>query len=303
MIFATDVNARYAEDWGGVAPSFALEPYDSVRLLAHAMDLADTYSDPDAIVAALETVDVAFSQGRYYFDYGSHNIELPEGTPDYYWHQWPDPIVVMMQYFGAWTKLAGRRGDLSADLSDAWHFIYRAGRFTLILSRQPRKRYNRHWTGGYIARPFYMAGDEGTKDNVSHIKRIGTHPAVWNIRAVKCVSFWIPIPTTEIDDQFALTYALLSPEQMSVEAVYAAPFHNSRSASPGDGMEKSFEEILRLLEFLGVSADGFAFRGSTEYVGGSTPAAGQCRRPRSNRQGQCQRRRRSALRRRHRRDY
>ena len=71
----------------------------------------------------------------------------------------------------------------------------------------------------------------------------------------------------EIDDQFALTYALLSPEQMSVEAVYAAPFHNSRSASPGDGMEKSFEEILRLLEFLGVSADGFAFRGSTEYVG------------------------------------
>ncbi len=96
---ATDVNARYAEDWGGVAPSFALEPYDSVRLLAHAMDLADSYSDPDAIVAALETVDVAFSQGRYYFDYGSHNTELPEGTPDYYWHQWPDPIVVMMQYF------------------------------------------------------------------------------------------------------------------------------------------------------------------------------------------------------------
>ena len=96
---ATDVNARYAEDWGGVAPSFALEPYDSVRLLAHVMDLADTYSDPDAIVAALETVDVAFSQGRYYFDYGSHNMELPEGTPDYYWHQWPDPIVVMMQYF------------------------------------------------------------------------------------------------------------------------------------------------------------------------------------------------------------
>ncbi len=71
----------------------------------------------------------------------------------------------------------------------------------------------------------------------------------------------------EIDDQFALTYTLLSPEQMTVEAVYAAPFHNSRSDGPGDGMEKSYEEILRLLEFLGVSAEGFAFRGSTEYVG------------------------------------
>ncbi len=73
----------------------------------------------------------------------------------------------------------------------------------------------------------------------------------------------------EIDDQFALTYALLSPEQLQVEAIYAAPFHNSRSSGPGDGMEKSYEEILRLLDFLGVSADGFAFRGSTDYVGGA----------------------------------
>ncbi len=71
----------------------------------------------------------------------------------------------------------------------------------------------------------------------------------------------------EIDDQFALTYALLSPEQMTVEAVYAAPFHNARSAGPGDGMEKSYEEILRLLDFLGWSPQGFAFRGSTEYLG------------------------------------
>lgn len=71
----------------------------------------------------------------------------------------------------------------------------------------------------------------------------------------------------EIDDQFALTYALLSPERLSVEAIYAAPFHNSRSAGPGDGMEKSYDEILRLLDFLGRSADGFAFRGSTEYLG------------------------------------
>lgn len=71
----------------------------------------------------------------------------------------------------------------------------------------------------------------------------------------------------EIDDQFALTYALLSPEQMAVEAIYAAPFHNSRSDGPGDGMEKSYAEILRLLDFLGVAAEGFAYRGSTDYVG------------------------------------
>lgn len=76
----------------------------------------------------------------------------------------------------------------------------------------------------------------------------------------------------EIDDQFALTYALLSPEQLQVEAIYAAPFHNSRSSGPGDGMEKSYQEILRLLNFLGVSADGLAYRGSTDYVGGARQA-------------------------------
>ncbi len=93
------VNANYRERWGGVAPSFALEPYDSVRLLAAAMDIAETYSDGAAIVAALETIDVEFAQGRYYFDYGSHKPELPAGTPKFLWHQWPDPIVVIMQYY------------------------------------------------------------------------------------------------------------------------------------------------------------------------------------------------------------
>ncbi len=96
---AKELNARYAEAFGGVAPSFVMEPYDSVRLMAHAMDLADTFTDPDAIVAALETIDVEFSQGRYYFEYGSHNPELPEGAPAFMWHQWPDPIVAVMQYF------------------------------------------------------------------------------------------------------------------------------------------------------------------------------------------------------------
>ena len=73
----------------------------------------------------------------------------------------------------------------------------------------------------------------------------------------------------EIDDQFALTYALLSPEQLAVEAIYAAPFHNDRSNGPADGMERSYQEILRLLGFLGVAAEGFAYRGATEYVGAS----------------------------------
>ena len=69
----------------------------------------------------------------------------------------------------------------------------------------------------------------------------------------------------EIDDQFAVVYSLISPE-LDVKAVYAAPFHNSRSSGRGDGMEKSYEEILRLLSRLDKSPEGFAFKGSTHYL-------------------------------------
>lgn len=76
----------------------------------------------------------------------------------------------------------------------------------------------------------------------------------------------------EIDDQFAVVHALLSPEELNVEALYAAPFHNNRSTNADDGMEKSYDEILRLLNFLGVASDGFVFRGSRAFLtDGETP--------------------------------
>lgn len=80
----------------------------------------------------------------------------------------------------------------------------------------------------------------------------------------------------EIDDQFAVVYALRSPEKLKVEALYAAPFFNERSTGPADGMQKSFDEILRLLDRLKVPAEGFVFPGSTAYLGAQpqhSPAA------------------------------
>ncbi len=73
----------------------------------------------------------------------------------------------------------------------------------------------------------------------------------------------------EIDDQFAVEYALLSPERITVEALHAAPFHNARSSGPGDGMEKSYEEIHRLLARLPdveSHVEGFVKRGSTKWL-------------------------------------
>ncbi len=69
----------------------------------------------------------------------------------------------------------------------------------------------------------------------------------------------------EIDDQFALVYALLA-DDADLQAVYAAPFFNNRSTGAGDGMEKSYDEILRILSFMERDAEGFAFRGSASFM-------------------------------------
>jgi inosine-uridine nucleoside N-ribohydrolase len=70
----------------------------------------------------------------------------------------------------------------------------------------------------------------------------------------------------EVDDQFALAYSLLSPEKIDVQAVYAAPFYNDRSTGPEDGMEKSYDEIVRLLGKRNRRQDGSVFKGSRSYL-------------------------------------
>lgn len=70
----------------------------------------------------------------------------------------------------------------------------------------------------------------------------------------------------EIDDQFALVYALLSKERLKLEAVYAAPFHNRRSSGPEEGMEKSYEEILRVLERMNHPHQDFVFKGARQWM-------------------------------------
>jgi len=114
----------------------------------------------------------------------------------------------------------------------------------------------------------------------------------------------------EIDDQYALAWALLSPEHMIVEATTAEPFsfahhqpqllkaeqalergdaldehlvggfqgwinrlhkQGRRAADlefvlPPEGMELSFQEILRVYEKLAIPSDGKVFRGARQYL-------------------------------------
>lgn len=70
----------------------------------------------------------------------------------------------------------------------------------------------------------------------------------------------------EIDDQFALTYALLAKDKLDLRAVTAAPFFNDHSTGPADGMEKSYQEILKIFSLLNEDPAGKVFRGSPCYL-------------------------------------
>jgi inosine-uridine nucleoside N-ribohydrolase len=54
----------------------------------------------------------------------------------------------------------------------------------------------------------------------------------------------------EIDDQFALAFLIKSSGRLNLKGIYAAPFYNQNSSSPGDGMEKSYQEIFNVLELM-----------------------------------------------------
>lgn len=91
----------------------------------------------------------------------------------------------------------------------------------------------------------------------------------------------------EVDDQFAIAWALRSPERFQVEAVYAAPFSHEcfqniqasgeaieksaeligHAEDPGDGMRQSYEEIKRVFDLLHMDSENRIYYGSDRYIG------------------------------------
>ncbi|MBQ8356743.1 MAG: nucleoside hydrolase [Clostridia bacterium] len=76
----------------------------------------------------------------------------------------------------------------------------------------------------------------------------------------------------EIDDLYALAYAMLSPDKVELLAITAAPFYNHRSNSPADGMEKSYQEALRVRGLVDENSNIPVYRGATCYLPSKTEA-------------------------------
>lgn len=111
--------AAYKERTGKAAvESYAMEAYDSIAIIAQAIDEAGS-TDGDAIVAALENISHDGALGRIYFPYGTGKDPSADGKGDEWWHQWPDPALTVIQY--------QEEGQNSVDAPIVWPDAYKTG--------------------------------------------------------------------------------------------------------------------------------------------------------------------------------
>ena len=95
---ATSFVESYVERTGkSTAESYALEAYDSIMIIAQAIEEAGT-TDPAAIIDALENIEYVGALGTITFPVNSQNPPEAAGKDPKWWHQFPDPAITIVQY-------------------------------------------------------------------------------------------------------------------------------------------------------------------------------------------------------------
>lgn len=88
--------ANFEERYGTTPGAPALEAYDATQILLQAIEDASS-TEPADIIQALENMEYTGALGNIWFEYGSAN-PVPDDMPDWMWHQWPTPTVMILQY-------------------------------------------------------------------------------------------------------------------------------------------------------------------------------------------------------------
>ena len=71
----------------------------------------------------------------------------------------------------------------------------------------------------------------------------------------------------ECDDQFALSYLIKSKDIFNIEAITVAPYsHTKRDVTVRDGQELSYNEILKICNWLNFDTNNKVFKGSMDYI-------------------------------------
>ncbi len=71
----------------------------------------------------------------------------------------------------------------------------------------------------------------------------------------------------ECDDQFALAYMIKSQDIFNINAITVAPYsHTKRNETVISGQEKSYNEILKICNWLNFDTENKVFKGSQDYI-------------------------------------
>lgn len=93
----TFVASYQARTGKATAESYALEAYDSIMIIAQAITEAGS-TDPAAIIDALENITYEGALGTITFPVNSKNLPEAAGKDAKWWHQFPDPAIMVVQY-------------------------------------------------------------------------------------------------------------------------------------------------------------------------------------------------------------
>ena len=70
----------------------------------------------------------------------------------------------------------------------------------------------------------------------------------------------------EVDDQFAVSYSMLSQDKVEILGFTAAPFKNRRSNGPEDGMLKSYDELIKITALTDPNHNIPILKGSRKFL-------------------------------------
>ena len=104
--------------------------------------------------------------------------------------------------------------------------------------------------------------------DTNEFERVNSWKEIYNKLSNKKINVILDTDTyNECDDQFALSYLIKSQDMFNIEAITVAPYsHTKRDVKVIDGQELSYNEILKICNWLNFDTIDKVFKGSMDYI-------------------------------------
>ena len=104
--------------------------------------------------------------------------------------------------------------------------------------------------------------------DTNEFERVNSWKEIYNKLSNKKINVILDTDTyNECDDQFALAYLIKSQDMFNIEAITVAPYsHTKRDVKVIDGQELSYNEILKICNWLNFDTTNKVFKGAEDYI-------------------------------------